>query len=379
MKRDRLRLLIAALIGLLWPVCIPASLALPLLIARARTRAGAFLIPFLYVLAGSRGLPHGTAVFFGAGASIWLGAALWLAAATLAALPFLVFYQKNAGAWKAAGIGVALVLWALSPVGFVHPITGLGDVLPGSGLLGILIIFAAWVAYAVYLPRIPVFFIIPAILAVQPAFVPADKLPEDLTGVDTHYGKLASGNTIFFDQYMRLIDVRDRALHAKPLTLTAMPETVIGQLTQPAYNLIAPGANILEQNGSLMLVGAEIQHGNQYLNVLLPLGADLPPLVQHTPVPISMWVPFSDKGAVAAPFAAPSKIVWHGKTIEAAICYEQLLTVPMLWITHDKPDILIAASNLWWAKDTSIPGLEHAAMQSWARLMGTKLIESRNL
>jgi hypothetical protein len=43
------------------------------------------------------------------------------------------------------------------------------------------------------------------------------------------------------------------------------------------------------------------------------------------------------------------------------------------------PEMLIAPSNLYWARDTSIPAIQHLASQDWADLWAIPLYEARNL
>jgi apolipoprotein N-acyltransferase len=43
-----------------------------------------------------------------------------------------------------------------------------------------------------------------------------------------------------------------------------------------------------------------------------------------------------------------------------------------------KPDVIVAPSNLWWCGDTSLPGIQAAAARLWARLFGAPLLMSAN-
>jgi hypothetical protein len=43
------------------------------------------------------------------------------------------------------------------------------------------------------------------------------------------------------------------------------------------------------------------------------------------------------------------------------------------------PEMLIAPSNLYWARNTSIPAIQHLAAQDWADLWAIPLYEARNL
>ena len=53
------------------------------------------------------------------------------------------------------------------------------------------------------------------------------------------------------------------------------------------------------------------------------------------------------------------------------ICYEQLLVWPMLRSAIEEPTILIAISNESWTAATTVPGIQHACVRAWARLLGS--------
>jgi hypothetical protein len=60
------------------------------------------------------------------------------------------------------------------------------------------------------------------------------------------------------------------------------------------------------------------------------------------------------------------------------MCYEQLLAWPALQSLAQQPDYLLAARNVYWARGTSIPAIQHEAAQSWADLWGIPLYEAEN-
>ena len=60
------------------------------------------------------------------------------------------------------------------------------------------------------------------------------------------------------------------------------------------------------------------------------------------------------------------------------VCYEQLLTWPMLRSATEKPTILIAISNESWTAATTVPRIQHACVRAWARLFGLPVISAIN-
>jgi apolipoprotein N-acyltransferase len=50
------------------------------------------------------------------------------------------------------------------------------------------------------------------------------------------------------------------------------------------------------------------------------------------------------------------------------ICYEQLLTFPILVSMLQRPTVIIGISNTFWVDGTPIPRYQAAAVRGWARL-----------
>ena len=369
---------------MLWPVCIPAALLMPVLWSFADSRWAAGTAVLLYELVASRGLPPGTAVFFGDSASIWLGVAVWSGAALMTTAPYFYFWKKEAGWHKAGGLLAALALQAVSPVGYSHPLTGLGDVLPGTGFYGIAAMLIIWSIIALD-PR-KLLYVVPAgaLFASIVQAAPLNTVKDvKLRGIDTHLSRLASGNNHdFISQYSRILFVEDTAQSAKKGEIILLPETFLGGYTKALDARLSTAKHILKSKDAVILAGAELPADNAfdgpYYNALVPVGSDQPALIQHTPVPISMWTPWRTHSAIGNPYVMPTSSTIHGLRIDTAICYEQLLSYPMLLILLDHPDVITAPPNDWWARDTSIPAIQHESMVAWARLSGIRLVEARN-
>jgi apolipoprotein N-acyltransferase len=94
-----------------------------------------------------------------------------------------------------------------------------------------------------------------------------------------------------------------------------------------------------------------------------------------------MFRPFGGEGANAylSSLGDVSVMEIRGKRLGFLVCYEQFLTWPFLTLISQKPDGIIAPSNLWWCRDTSLPGIQAAAVRLWARLFGVALISAANL
>jgi apolipoprotein N-acyltransferase len=81
---------------------------------------------------------------------------------------------------------------------------------------------------------------------------------------------------------------------------------------------------------------------------------------------------------VALNLLGPGTIDVGGQRAAILICYEQLLTWPMLRSAAEKPTILIAISNESWTAGTMMPRVQHACVCAWARLFGLPVISAIN-
>jgi apolipoprotein N-acyltransferase len=137
------------------------------------------------------------------------------------------------------------------------------------------------------------------------------------------------------------------------------------------------------ENGMVFVAGGEIPRGRKYDNTMISFKGDRKShaALQRIPVPCSMFVPFSGEGANAylSSLGEISIMEIKGKRLGFLVCYEQFLTWPFLSLMSQKPDAIIAPSNLWWCKDTSLPGIQATTARLWARLFGRPLISATNL
>ena len=64
--------------------------------------------------------------------------------------------------------------------------------------------------------------------------------------------------------------------------------------------------------------------------------------------------------------------------VASLICYEQLLMWPVILSLVERPDVLIAPANDWWANETNLPEIQRQSVFAWARLFGIPAIWSTN-
>src|SRR5260370_10159783 len=60
------------------------------------------------------------------------------------------------------------------------------------------------------------------------------------------------------------------------------------------------------------------------------------------------------------------------------VCYEQLLTLPMLRCALESLSLLIAISNEAWTAATIVPRVQHTCVRAWARLFALPVTSAIN-
>ena len=104
-------------------------------------------------------------------------------------------------------------------------------------------------------------------------------------------------------------------------------------------------------------------------NTMLVLGAESATFFQRVPVPVGMWQPFS-RTSVPLRLNAPGVLAIDHQRVAVLICYEQMLTFPILASMLQHPTVIVGISNTFWVDGTTIPRYQATALRGWARLFG---------
>ena len=167
--------------------------------------------------------------------------------------------------------------------------------------------------------------------------------------------------------------------------IVVLPETIIGRMYPTTVKRWERFLVPFIQNGTIFIVGGEIptNQGRKYDNVMVSFEYEGKRQIakQRFPVPFSMYRPFSGDGANAYLFSLGDISIMevNGVKLGFLICYEQFLTWPFLSLLSQKPDVIIAPANLWWCRDTSLLGIQAAAIRLWTNLFCIPLLAAINL
>ncbi len=384
MKKTAFGTSLGALCGFAWgqpsaPWLMAAALLVPAMWGRSSTRLQAWATVFAYYLATSRGLPLGTGIFFENTAPLWFGWALWIISSLVNASLWGIFWhpKRMHRAWILPLILIATSLPPFGLLNWTHPIVASGVILPGFGFLGLSILIALY-ALTVNFPRVATATVILMSGFAHSFYQPIKPLPH-WKSIDTHFGKLASGSNDFVSAFERILYVREKANALPSHTVLVLPETLLGTFTEVTRQTLRSVEEQLRQKESIILVGAEIQSGKKFKNVLIALGTSVQEiLVQRVPVPIGMWRPWSDGGTESDILGKGIAQIANVR-LAYLICYEQLLVFPVLYSMASNPQILIGAANNWWARNTSIPIIQRQSLEAWGSLFSVPVTMAVNL
>jgi apolipoprotein N-acyltransferase len=327
-------------------------------------------------------------VFFQDG-SLIRALTLWVLSAAALATPWGLFWSARSPVKKAFGVTLATLVSIPPPLGLIgwgNPLTGTGLFFPGFGWFGLVLAIDLYMeaAQSVKLRRT---LIAIALLAVPFLTLPA--VPERVTvgdvtvqGLDTPFGRMASGSGDFDTQYKRerivfqYIRELERSDELEGADIVILPETIIGRMNPTMLKRWWKFFDPIAGRGTVFVAGGEIptDRGRKYDNVMISFEGEGKSQIalQRFPVPVSMFVPFSSEGANAylSSLGDVSIMEIRGKKFGFLVCYEQFLAWPFLSLMTQKPDAILIPANLWWCRDTSLPGIRAAAMGLWAGLFG---------
>ncbi|WP_207002591.1 nitrilase-related carbon-nitrogen hydrolase [Trinickia mobilis] len=396
MKRMILLLAGSAIAGLWGYGGTPWGLGAAVLVAvswgMAESRRDAFLAMALYYLLAGRGLFHGGGVFFagvdsGASRSLGWGAFIWIA-------PSLVLASVWALCWGRRRLSLrtvmALLLVSLPPVGLIgwaSPIAGVGVLFPALGWVGLVLTVVAFVALAVGSRMFSSFARLLArgrlavaslagcaVVSVTANIIASPApMPAGWVGVDTHVGRS--------DGYEALVSLQDLTFKVarKGAQVIVLPEAVGGPW-DINKNYWLPYQDLLRKHDVTVLVGAEQSlDGRRRVNALFSIGRDQDlTLAERVPVPLGMWRPWASDRHIVADWGGSGIASVRGRRVAYLVCYEQLLVWPVVVSLLHDPDVLIGASNVWWAQGTSIPAIQRATFASWGRLFSLPVVDATN-
>ncbi|WP_434730696.1 conjugal transfer protein TraB [Rhizobium binae] len=363
-----------------YALALPVVIAFPALWSKAPSRQTAGLVAVAYFLAASRGLPQGVAAFYQS--DVWPGLILWLAASIGFVFVHSILWSPRRDNWSALRYSIAMIVMAVPPfgiVGWAHPLTAAGVLLPGWGWAG-LAAMAAGLAIVTtrYWPAAAITFA--GLWLWSAAFWTTPNLGQHWQGVDLTLGdSLGRDNSLARHSDLAATVHNQRRRDAAVILL---PESTLGFWTPTVRRF---WQDKLSGSDLTVVAGAAIVGSDGYDNVLVSISEHEAEVIyrERMPVPGSMWQPWlalvgRAGGARAHFFVNPVASVGSSR-IAPLICYELLIVWPILQSMIYQPDLIVAAGNGWWTKGTNIVAIQRASAVAWARLFDKPLVMSFNI
>jgi hypothetical protein len=395
------------------PLAIASTILIPAVALSQPTRRTSYGAALSYYGAALWPIIPGAKNFFGPDVSVLAALALWFfAAAILAAIWPLVWSANQQQAVWRAPLGLFLtVVPPLGIIGFVSPLTAAGFLFPRTAWCGLLLCAVLSGALAAWPRRAAIAMVCVAVAANALYFDDPKPLP-DWEGVNTNFGAIAHERVHPVTEYQAAQWIQQYALSASAKVIV-FPETVVPTWTAATEAFWQQTLDRLRASGKTILVGAQIPVGRSqvqpprddfaadlaalhgggpspftrarvrhpngfaYDNAMLVRGAHAATVVQRIPVPMAMWKPFHLQSARLNLFA-PSVVRLASERAAVLICYEQLLTWPILSSILQKPTALVTIANNHWAAGTPISAFQAAAVRAWSRLFGIPAVGAIN-
>jgi apolipoprotein N-acyltransferase len=366
-------------------VAIPISFLAALFLYYAQSRLHSYVTLFFYYIGASWPLIPGAKTFFGGRATVIEGFLICLSASALLAIPAALFFTRNR-TMRPLAITAMFILTALPPLGIIgwaSPFLSAGVLFPNT----------AWFGVIGTLALLPLFGRFPAQTATTVAFVTlaanglyrAPSPPVGWQAINTQFGGAGQGDPDFLSEFLSSEQMQ-RTITQSNAQVLVFPEHVVTQWTEATEAFWRDSLDSLDARHAILIIGAGLPRTRgslatargAYYNAAIARGKDtMTVYYQRIPVPIGMWKPFSSDGVPLNLFD-PGTIVVDNRRVAVLVCYEELLVWPFLSSAAEKPTVLITIANDYWAKGTTIPKIQEASTESWARLFGLPVLSAIN-
>jgi len=382
----------AALGGLAWLVGGESllgplgSILLPVSTAVSRSRKEAFACAFVYDLTGSVSITGAISGYYGAGhaGTGWLA---WAGASAALALPWAL----GRSAWGRLFALIATGIPPLGVIGWLSPLNAAGAVFPHQSWVGLILMlillaridrvmefcrtgvrrkkYAALLAALIWIGAGQV-----AIWGIGETLPPAGWV-----GLQTRIMPARGDLAREIGNRQALIDAALSDPAVRSAQVVVFPEAVLDGWGPGVQRQLAAAA----PPGQTWLIGAQASQGisAKSVNAVVLVerrNADPQPLTMAIGLlPGGNWTPWNDRGL--EPSNAQKAFALQGQRAWAALCVEQLQPWTWLLAMRERPTVILAMSNQWWAPPGSFaPRAQVASTKAWARLMNAPVVFAVN-
>lgn len=419
--RDRIALGSALAMGLGvstgHPLGIIAAAVMPLACLAPGTRKAAFKTALGYYIAGLWPIVPGLDRYIGQSATILIPLAIWVLTAIMLSVPWTIAATSDRFEclWRAPLALLVTVIPPLGIIGLASPLTAAGYLFPGTAWAGIA---AVALMPGILLSTQPMAFrrrcvVLCFVIGLCIGLAISGRLfrsgdpepPPGWVAVNTQFGDFSQR----FQDFVAAQFIQQKATESSARVLI-FPEAVVPWWSEATEAFWRQTLDHCRMRGQILAIGAGLpvstrtsQHNLQKLsdlklydfsaaidaltrmdttpphaiqgkprpepvdNTMLVVGAESATFYQRVPVPVGMWRPFS-RISVPLRLTAPGVLAIDHQRVAVLICYEQMLTFPILASMLQHPTVIVGISNTFWVDGTTIPTYQATALRGWARL-----------
>jgi len=336
---------------------------------------------------------------------------LWIFTALLLSLPWTVAWTSHRVhyLWRAPLALVATIVPPLGIVGLASPLTGAGYLLPGAGWTGLAIvallpgILLSTQSLSLRARAVAIGLAAGLCISSHVRYSGDAEPPRGWTAINTHFGDVSQP----FRDFAAAQFIQQKADESSAHVLI-FPEAVVPSWSEATEVFWHQSLDRCRTRGQILAIGAGLQakpvrNDRERLNdlrtydfdeaievlksgstltihrptrsplsepvdnTMLLVGAKSAMFYQRVPVPVGMWRPFS-KVSVPVRLNAPGVLMIEHQRAAVLICYEQMLTFPVLASMLQHPTVIVGISNTFWVDHTAVPRFQANALRAWAKL-----------
>jgi hypothetical protein len=363
------------------PALIALTAVIPVLVFLQQSRFEAFYVSFAYYATANWPLIPGVLGYFAPSGTILQAFLFWAVPSLLLPLPWIICWSPDASQafWRLPLAYFLSVAPPLGIIGWASPLTAAGILFPGWSWAGLGVLFTIS-ALAVSRPMGAGLTVV-SLALVANALCPGSPPPlKSWEGVHTTFDRITDPVDPLPE--FRVAERIQRMALASNSRVIVFPEFVVPQWTEATEAFWQPTLAVARANGKTLLIGVglPITGTSRYRNAVLTVGKDTAtPFLQRVPVPVIMWNPLKPERAVPLRLFGPGILEVEGQRAAILVCYEQLLSWPILQSAAQHPTLIVGLANDNWARGTTIPAAQQAATMAWARLFRLPKVMAVNL
>ncbi len=310
-----------------------------------------------------------------------VGLLAWAACSLALAMPWAL-----AARWP--GLLFALVATSLPPIGVVgwlSPLTAAGVLFPAMGWIGLALAVGSMLAMHSALSVLaaqgrpgrfvgaPQWMLLFAVFMAIGAnlFAPPPHTPPGWVGVQTQVVP-SKGNILRAIQNNQSI-IDAGLAQGKGAKVVIFPEAVLENWLPGTRQQFAEAV----PPGQIWLLGAQAGRSDAVVAVTHGRGITMPLAKAAGLLLGGDWQPWNKD--TLRPAWVQHTVTLGGTRVWAALCVEQVQPWTWLEALWQRPTVILAMSNVWWAAPRgAAPGIQEASGNAWARLMGAPIVWAVN-